>query len=69
FGQTVTVSGAAHRNGQYQRNQVLSRQNFAIAHDWTPHWGWIDAVRWNVSYSPQSRQLDSTRYQLNLNTN
>ncbi|MBN8940213.1 MAG: TonB-dependent hemoglobin/transferrin/lactoferrin family receptor [Rhizobiales bacterium] len=69
FGQTVTVSGAPHRNGQYQRNQVLSRQNFAIAHDWTPHWGWIDAVRWNVSYSPQSRQLDSTRYQLNLNTN
>ena len=65
----VTGTGAARvRNGDYERNQVLERRNFALAHDWTPHWGWLDAVRWNISYSPQSRRLDSNRTLTNLAT-
>ncbi len=51
------------RNDNFFRDQYLERQRLTLSHDWTPGWGWIDAIRTNLSYSPQRRNLDSYRYQ------
>lgn len=59
FGQT----SSGWVNGNYPRLQELERQRLTFSHAWTPGWGWIDAVRWNLTYSPQRRDLDSTRTQ------
>jgi len=62
-GAIVASGGVNWRNDDYLRDQYLERQRVTLSHDWTPGWGWIDAVRWNLTYSPQRRDLDSTRTQ------
>ena len=57
------------QNGNYPRLQELERQRATLSHAWTPAWGWIDAVRWNLTYSPQRRDLDSTRWQTGTGAN
>ncbi len=56
------VSGGI-RNGSYIRDQVLERQRIALSHRWDIGYSFLDTVKWNLSYSPQRRALDSTRYQ------
>lgn len=58
-----TVAAGGWRNDDYPRDQYLERQRITLSHAWTPGWGWIDAIRTNLSYSPQRRNLDSYRYQ------
>jgi len=57
------VATGSWRNDNYFRDQYLERQRLTLSHNWTPGWGWIDAIRTNLSYSPQRRGLDSYRYQ------
>ena len=57
------VASGNWRNDTYPRDQLLQRQRLTLAHAWTPEWGWIDAIRTNLSYSPQRRDIDSTRTQ------
>lgn len=52
-------------NGEYNRNQEQSRYRIAFSHDWKVNAPFLDNVRWNVSYSPQKRALDSWRHQIN----
>jgi hemoglobin/transferrin/lactoferrin receptor protein len=57
------IATGGWRNGDYMRDQLMERQRITLSHAWTPGWGWIDAVRTNLSFSPQRRSLDSNRYQ------
>ncbi|MBL8568240.1 MAG: TonB-dependent receptor [Phreatobacter sp.] len=57
------VATGSWRNDNFSRDQYLERQRATLSHDWTPGWGWIDAIRTNLTYSPQRRNLDSYRYQ------
>ena len=52
-------------NGEYNRNQEQTRYRVAFSHDWKVNAPFLDNVRWNVSYSPQKRALDSWRHQIN----
>lgn len=57
--------GAIAYNGEYNRNQDQTRYRIAFTHDWKVNAPFLDNVRWNVSYSPQKRALDSWRHQIN----
>lgn len=57
------IATGGWRNGDYMRDQLLERHRLTLTHAWTPGWGWIDAIRTNLSFSPQRRDLDGTRYQ------
>lgn len=52
-------------NAEYNRNQDQSRYRIAFSHDWKVNAPFLDNVRWNVSWSPQKRGLDSWRHQIN----
>lgn len=49
------------RNLSYIRDQVQTRQRFTLAHRYTPNLGWLDALRWQVSHSPQERDFTGVR--------
>ncbi|WP_159998302.1 TonB-dependent hemoglobin/transferrin/lactoferrin family receptor [Roseomonas sp. 18066] len=36
-----------------ERKQFLDRYRLGLDQEWTPGWGWLDAVRWQVGYHPQ----------------
>jgi hemoglobin/transferrin/lactoferrin receptor protein len=57
------IATGSWRNDSFFRDQYLERQRLTLSHAWTPGWGWIDAIRTNLTYSPQRRNLDSNRYQ------
>lgn len=44
----------------YLRNVDMRRYRLALSHDWHVGASWLDSVKWNVSYSPQARDMDST---------
>ena len=46
----------------YPRTLDMERYRFAISHDWQVGADWLDSVKWNFSYSPQARRMDSTSY-------
>ena len=52
-------------NGDYLRNQRQTRGRIAIADTWTPLSNYVDRVKWQLSYSPQKRNLTSNRDQIN----
>ena len=56
------VSGGI-RNGPYVRNQVKSRKRVALEHEWNVGTSFLDSIRWQASYSPQSRTFVSNRLQ------
>lgn len=56
------VSGGI-RNGPYLRDQIKSRYRASLEHDWQINAGYIDALRWQVQYSPQSRKTIANRLQ------
>lgn len=51
------------RNGTYVRDQVLERQRVSLSHRWDVGYSFLDSVKWNLSYSPQRRSIDSFRNQ------
>ncbi|GGC72012.1 TonB-dependent receptor domain-containing protein [Chelatococcus reniformis] len=52
-------------NAEYPRNQVQTRKRLSFAHNWNVGASFLDNVRWQVSYSPQQRKLNSDRWQSN----
>ena len=43
----------------YQRVIEMSRQHFALDHEWEVNQPWLDSLKWTLSYSPQSRDFHS----------
>lgn len=52
-----------YKNGDYFRNQKQSRWRLALEHEWLVDAGWLDELKWKLSYSPQKRELSNRRYQ------
>ena len=46
-------------NVSYPRELDMQRTRFAIEHDWNVGGAFIDEVKWQVSYSPQARDMRS----------
>lgn len=57
------VTSGGITNGPFQREQILSRQRLSIEHDWKVGSPLVDAVRWQIGYSPQRREIDGDRLQ------
>jgi hemoglobin/transferrin/lactoferrin receptor protein len=57
------VVSSGIRNGAYIRNQVKSRKRIALEHEWDVGASFLDSIRWQASYSPQSRTFVSNRLQ------
>ncbi|KAA0968136.1 TonB-dependent hemoglobin/transferrin/lactoferrin family receptor [Aureimonas fodinaquatilis] len=51
----------------YPRDLEMSRKRVALQHEWLVGASWLDSVNWSLSYSPQSRQTDSTQTRLYSN--
>ncbi len=60
------IATATLLNGDFPRNQQQTRQRVALEHNWSVDAAWLDNLKWRLSYSPQKRALDTTRYQTNL---
>ena len=52
------------RNGPYTRIQELERFRVALSHTWQVGAPWLDQVKWNVSHSPQERDITNRRLQV-----
>jgi hemoglobin/transferrin/lactoferrin receptor protein len=44
-----------------ERKQYLDRQRLSLDQEWTPGLGWLDALRWQVSYHPQELRRTGTQ--------
>ncbi len=49
-------------NGEYERKQDQTRERLSLAHEWNVGTTWLDQLRWQVSFSPQKRELNSDRF-------
>lgn len=45
----------------YDRVLDMDRTRLAFEHEWQVNAGWLDSVKWNVSYSPQQRKTTSNQ--------
>ncbi|GJE75084.1 Heme/hemopexin utilization protein C [Methylorubrum suomiense] len=61
------IVSSSIRNGDYSRDQDLSRYRIQFAHQWNVGLPLLDGIRWNVSYSPQERSLTNRRTQFTSN--
>lgn len=52
-------------NGDYLRNQKQTRTRVALEDLWLPETNLIDEVKWQLSYSPQKRNVSNNRTQIN----
>ncbi|MBS7704903.1 TonB-dependent hemoglobin/transferrin/lactoferrin family receptor [Chelatococcus asaccharovorans] len=50
-------------NGLYPRNQDQTRKRVSLSHDWNVGVNFLDNLHWQLSYSPQSRDVHSERLQ------
>ncbi|MFD1332844.1 TonB-dependent hemoglobin/transferrin/lactoferrin family receptor [Methylopila musalis] len=50
-------------NGDYDRVQDQTRMRLSLSHHWTVGAPWLEEVRWQASYSPQRREVNSDRFQ------
>jgi len=60
--QQIWDSSAAfggYENTSYPRELDMQRYRLALQHTWTVGAGFIDEVKWNISYSPQKRDMKS----------
>lgn len=57
------VSAGVTNSGDYLRNQKQSRWRLAVEHEWIVDAGWLDDVKWKLSYSPQKRTISDERSQ------
>ncbi len=48
-------------NGDYDRKQEQTRKRLSLTHEWDVGSAWLDKLRWQVSYSPQRREVNSKR--------
>lgn len=56
-----STSPAGSFNLSHLRDQDQNRMRATLSHKYTPNLGWIDALRWQVSYNPFKRELNSVR--------
>lgn len=62
------VTGTPTTTSQYNvdewtRSVIVERPRFAIEHEWQINNGFIDSLKWDLSYSPQRRGTDSFKRQ------
>jgi hemoglobin/transferrin/lactoferrin receptor protein len=57
------VVSSGIRNGPNIRNQVKSRQRYALEHEWDVNAGFLDSLRWQASFSPQKRTFITNNLQ------
>lgn len=63
--QQVWDSSAAafgYTSTSYPRTLDMERYRLALEHEWNVGASWLDAVKWQVSYSPQRRVTNSINY-------
>ncbi len=48
-------------NISYLRDQEQTRYRATLAHTYTPNLGWLDRLRWQLSWSPQEREVTGTK--------
>ncbi|MGU3576077.1 TonB-dependent hemoglobin/transferrin/lactoferrin family receptor [Brucellaceae bacterium C25G] len=53
--QKFDSSATTYINESYARSLEMQRSRFALEHRWSTPAEWLDEVKWNVSYTPQSR--------------
>ncbi|WIY54557.1 TonB-dependent hemoglobin/transferrin/lactoferrin family receptor [Devosia sp. YIM 151766] len=51
----------------YPRVLEMLRSRLAVSHDWQVGADWLDSVKWNLSYSPQTRDMKSTAFRTYAN--
>jgi hemoglobin/transferrin/lactoferrin receptor protein len=54
-------------NGPYIREQEQSRYRISLDHEWDVKTRFLDQLKWQLSYSPQKRDVTSNRYQVLAN--
>lgn len=54
-------------NGPYIREQEQTRFRLSLAHEWEVKQRFLDQLKWQLSYSPQKRDLTSNRFQILAN--
>lgn len=52
-------AGSIYASNSYIRNLDMTRTRLALEHEWNVGAEWLDTVKWNLSYSPQRRVMDS----------
>jgi hemoglobin/transferrin/lactoferrin receptor protein len=60
---------SATRTDDYVRWQTLRRYRLQLEHEWKPEWGYLDELRWQVGFHPQTLNRSGQRYQTNTTTN
>ncbi|MDR2508020.1 MAG: TonB-dependent hemoglobin/transferrin/lactoferrin family receptor [Candidatus Accumulibacter sp.] len=55
-------------NGDYPREQTQIRKRLSLEHDWKAKSPFLDNLRWRLSWSPQKREWNGTRYQTTIAT-
>ena len=51
------------QSGPYTRIQDLDRFRVSLGHTWQVGEPWLDQIKWNVSHSPQEREVEGRRVQ------
>ncbi len=57
----TNATGGTYNSLEYIRELDMTRQRFALAHEWEVGADWLDSVTWNVSYSPQRRVMETNQ--------
>ena len=57
-----TAAMGGYVSDAYPRTLDMTRYRLALAHEWQVGADWLDSVKWNVSYSPQARDMNSISY-------
>ncbi|MGL4668815.1 MAG: TonB-dependent hemoglobin/transferrin/lactoferrin family receptor [Saezia sp.] len=57
------VAAGLRNTGDYLRNQEQTRWRLGIEHQWIVDAGWLDELKWRLSYSPQKRSVTDDRVQ------
>lgn len=61
YNYNVVSSGI--RNGPNIRDQVKSRKRVALEHEWNVGASFLDSIRWQASFAPQSRTFTTNNWQ------
>lgn len=55
------TSGGTYNSLGYIRDLDMTRSRFALSHEWEVGADWLDSIKWNLSYSPQRRTIESNQ--------
>lgn len=64
-----STSPAGSFNLSHIRDQDKNSARGTLMHTYTPNLGWLDSLRWQISYNPYQRELNSVRRYRASNTN